>query len=55
VKHCLYKYFDDFVNFTCRAQASRPLEPAQVSLPHFNVEMPDVDMVDLSSSDTEEV
>jgi hypothetical protein len=54
VKYCLYKYFVDFVNFTCRVQASRPVEPTQVSSPHFNVMMPDIDMVDLSSSDTEE-
>jgi hypothetical protein len=50
----LYKYFIDFVNFTCRAQALRLVEPAQIWSPHSNVKIPEADMVDLSSSDTKE-
>jgi hypothetical protein len=52
VTYCLYGYFVDFVNFTCHAQASRPVEPMQVWSPHCNVKMPGADMVDLSSSNT---
>jgi hypothetical protein len=55
VKYCLHECFVDFVNFMCCALASRPVEPAQVSSPHFNVKMPKTDMVNLSSSGTEEV
>jgi hypothetical protein len=40
--------------FTCRAQASRPFESAMVSSLHFNVKLAEADVVDLSSSDTEE-
>jgi hypothetical protein len=54
VKYCLYEYFVHFVNFTCRADASRPVEPAQVLSPRFNVKTADVDMVNLLSSNTEE-
>jgi hypothetical protein len=54
VKYCLYEYFVDFFNFTRHAQASRSVEPGQVSSPHFNVKMPKADMVNLSSSDSEE-
>jgi hypothetical protein len=54
VTYCLYGYFVEFVNFTCRAQASRPVEPVQVWSPYSNVKKPEADMVDLSSSDTEE-
>jgi hypothetical protein len=45
VTYCLYGYFADFVNFTCCVQAWSP---------HSNVKMPKADMVDLSSSNTEE-
>jgi hypothetical protein len=40
--------------FTCRAQASLPVEPAQAPSPHFNVKPAEADVVSLSSSDTEE-
>jgi hypothetical protein len=54
VKYFLYEYFVDFVNFACCVQASRSIEPAQVLSLHFNVKMPEANMVNLSSSDTEE-
>jgi hypothetical protein len=50
----LYGYFVNFVNFTCRARASRSVKHVQVWSPHSNVKMPEAGMVDLSSSDTEE-
>jgi hypothetical protein len=40
--------------FTCRAQASQPIEPASALSPHFNVTPAKAEAVNLSSSDTEE-
>jgi hypothetical protein len=40
--------------FTCHAQASLPVEPAQALSPHFNVKPAEADVASLSSSDTEE-
>jgi hypothetical protein len=54
VIYCLCRYFIDFVDFACHAQASQPVEPAHVSSPHFIITMPEADMVNPSSSDTEE-
>jgi hypothetical protein len=51
VTYCLYKYF---IDFACLAQASQLDEPAQASPPHFIFMMPEADVVNPSSSDTEE-
>jgi hypothetical protein len=51
VTYCLYKYF---IDFACLAQASQLDEPAQASPPHFIFTMPEADVVNPSSSDTEE-
>jgi hypothetical protein len=53
--HVIYEYFVDFIIFGCRVQASQPVEPAQASSPHFTVRTTEVDMMKLSSSNTEEV
>jgi hypothetical protein len=50
--YCLYRYFVDFVVFTCLAQASQLVEPVQAPSPQFT--MPRADMVHPSSSDTKE-
>jgi hypothetical protein len=54
VTYHLGGYFVNLVNFTCHAQTSQPVEPAQASSPYFNVELPKAELVDMSSSDTEE-
>jgi hypothetical protein len=55
VTYCLYRYFVDFVDFACLAQASQLVEPAQASSPRFIITMPEAGVVNLSSSDTEDV
>jgi hypothetical protein len=40
--------------FTCHAQASLPVEPAQAPSLHFNVKLVEADVVTLLSSDIEE-
>jgi hypothetical protein len=45
VTYYLYRYFVDFVDFACLAQASST---------HFNIMMPEADVVNSPSSDTEE-
>jgi hypothetical protein len=47
-------YLVNFVNFICHAQALLLVEPTQALSPYFNVELHKADLVDLSSSDTEE-
>jgi hypothetical protein len=54
VTYHLGGYFVNLVNFTCHAQTSQPVRPAQASSPYFNVELPKAELVDMSSSDTEE-
>jgi hypothetical protein len=49
----IYKYFVDFINFSCRVQASQPVKPTQTSSPRFTVTTTEADMVKLSYSDTE--
>jgi hypothetical protein len=54
VTYCLYRYFVDFIDFACLAQASQLVEPTQASSPHFIIAKPKVDVLNPSSSDTEE-
>jgi hypothetical protein len=54
VAYCLYRYFVDFVDFVCLAQASQLGEPVHASSPHFIIAMPEADVVNPSSSDTAE-
>jgi hypothetical protein len=55
VTYCLYRYFIDFVDFfSCLVHALQLVEPAQASSPLFIIMMPEVDVVNLSSSDIEE-
>jgi hypothetical protein len=54
VTYCLYRYFVDFVDFTCLAQALQLVKPAHASTPHFIIMMSEADVVNPLSSDTEE-
>jgi hypothetical protein len=51
----MYLHFDDFVNFGCPAQASQLFKPTQASSPHLIVTKPRAGVVDVSSSDTEDM
>jgi hypothetical protein len=54
VTYYLYIYFVDFVDFACLAQASELVELEQASSLHCIIIMPKADVVNMSSSDTEE-
>jgi hypothetical protein len=51
VTYCLYKYF---VDFACRVQASQLVEHVWASSPPFNITMPEAEVMNSPSSDTEE-
>jgi hypothetical protein len=51
----IYSHFDDFVNFGCHAQASQLFDPKQASSPLLIVMKPKASMVDVSSSDSEDL
>jgi hypothetical protein len=51
--HVRYPYFVNFFNFGCHVQASQLFKHAQASSQCLITMMPKVDVVDLSSSDTE--
>jgi hypothetical protein len=51
----VYSYFGDFVNFGCHAQASQLFEHVQAFSPHLIVTKAKAGVVDVSSSDTEDL
>jgi hypothetical protein len=51
----IYSHFGDFVNFGCRVDGSQLFEPMQASSRHLIVMKPKAGMVDVSSSDTEDL